>query len=137
MGRYSRCRAQCACRERVGVQSRTAAVFEPCLAGIIPCETVGFDQSRDAGDVHIQVESALQVSRSIRVSWTRCVQIGHDFEVLLEVMANLYASGPADPDRARDLQRRFHLDMDVASIPRLIETYSLTQIGRASCRERV
>ena len=49
------------------------------------------------------------------------------FEQYFEVMANLYASGPADPDRARDLQRRFHLDMDVASIPRLIETYSLTR----------
>jgi mannose-6-phosphate isomerase-like protein (cupin superfamily) len=49
------------------------------------------------------------------------------FEHYFEAMAELYASGAPDPQRAREVQRRFHLDMDLASIPGLMATYRLTR----------
>src|SRR5215471_5436308 len=40
-------------------------------------------------------------------------------------MAELYSSGPPDLERAAEVRKRHNMDLDPASIPRLIEMYGL------------
>ena len=47
------------------------------------------------------------------------------FERYFEEVAGLYASGPRDAERALELRQRYHLEMDLASIPRLIRNHGL------------
>ena len=39
--------------------------------------------------------------------------------------AELFAGGGRDPDRAAELRRKYHLDIDLGSIPRLIREHGL------------
>ena len=47
------------------------------------------------------------------------------FERYFEEAADLYASGPRDAKLAADLRRRHRLEMDLSSIPRLLEVHGL------------
>jgi hypothetical protein len=40
-------------------------------------------------------------------------------------MADLYSSGSPDLERAADVRKRHNVDLDPASVPRLIEMYGL------------
>ena len=48
------------------------------------------------------------------------------FEHYFEEAADLYASGPRDAELAAELRRRYHLEMDLSSIPRLHHVHGLT-----------
>lgn len=48
------------------------------------------------------------------------------FEEYFEAMAELFSSGERDQARAAELQRKYHLELDFSSIPRLLETYGLS-----------
>jgi hypothetical protein len=48
------------------------------------------------------------------------------FEGYFEEAADLYAGGAQDPALAADLRRRYHLDMDLSSIPRLLQAHGLS-----------
>ena len=48
------------------------------------------------------------------------------FEGYFEEAAALFATGQPDPTRLAELTGRYHLNLDVASIPRLIQAYGLT-----------
>ena len=48
------------------------------------------------------------------------------FERYFEEAADLYASGPRDADLAAELRRRYRLEMDLSSIPRLLRVHGLT-----------
>jgi quercetin dioxygenase-like cupin family protein len=48
------------------------------------------------------------------------------FEGYFEAAAALFASGPPDPARVAELTTRYRLDLDLDSIPRLIQAYDLT-----------
>ena len=47
------------------------------------------------------------------------------FERYFEEAADLYASGPRDADLAAELRRRYRLEMDLSSIPRLVQAHGL------------
>ena len=47
------------------------------------------------------------------------------FERYFEEAADLYASGPRDAELAAELRRRYRLEMDLSSIPRLLEVHGL------------
>jgi len=47
------------------------------------------------------------------------------FESYFEEAAELYASGTQDPRLAAELQARYHLEMDLSSIPRLVHDHGL------------
>lgn len=47
------------------------------------------------------------------------------FEGYFEQAAELFATGAPDPVRAEALRQKYHLDMDLASIPRLIREHGL------------
>jgi len=48
------------------------------------------------------------------------------FEHYFEEAADLYASGPRDAELAAELRRRYRLEMDLSSIPRLLQVHGLT-----------
>ena len=47
------------------------------------------------------------------------------FERYFEEAADLYASGPRDAELAAELRRRYRLEMDLSSIPRLLQVHGL------------
>jgi quercetin dioxygenase-like cupin family protein len=47
------------------------------------------------------------------------------FENYFAAMAELFGSGAPDPTRAEGIRRRYHLDVDLDSTPRLLATYHL------------
>jgi quercetin dioxygenase-like cupin family protein len=48
------------------------------------------------------------------------------FERYFEEAAELSASGAQDPQLAAELQARYHLEMDLSSIPRLVQAHGLS-----------
>ena len=48
------------------------------------------------------------------------------FENYFGSLAELYSAGSPDPARATELQRQYHVDMDLSSIQRLIQTHGLS-----------
>jgi quercetin dioxygenase-like cupin family protein len=49
------------------------------------------------------------------------------FERYFEEAADLYASGPRDAASTAELRHRYHLEMDMSSIPRLVQEHGLGQ----------
>jgi hypothetical protein len=49
------------------------------------------------------------------------------FEGYFEEAAALFASGSPDPERAAELMQRYRLQMDLSSIPRLIQAHGLKE----------
>jgi quercetin dioxygenase-like cupin family protein len=49
------------------------------------------------------------------------------FEAYFAAMAELFASGAPDPTRAEAIRQDYGLDLDLASMPRLIARHGLTQ----------
>jgi mannose-6-phosphate isomerase-like protein (cupin superfamily) len=49
------------------------------------------------------------------------------FEHYFEEAADLYASGPRDAELAAELRRRYRLEMDLSSIPHLLQVHGLAE----------
>jgi hypothetical protein len=52
------------------------------------------------------------------------------FERYFEEAADLYASGARDAELAGELRRRYRLDMELASIPQLVQRHRLVDVRR-------